>query len=147
MVWFWLGAVALFGIVEMMTAGMVSVWFIAGALAGLAAALADGSLGLQMLLFALVSAAALALSRPLAKKFLAKPAVPTNWDRVLGMEAEVTETVDNQRACGTVYVDGKTWTARSVDGDVIPAGSRVRVQRVEGVKLFVHLVQKMEAAT
>ena len=37
----------------------------------------------------------------------------------------------------TVYVDGKTWTARSADGSVIPAGERVSIESMEGVKLFV----------
>ena len=53
------------------------------------------------------------------------------------MEAEVTETVDNQRACGTVYVDGKTWTARSADGAVIPKGEVVEIAAMEGIKLIV----------
>jgi membrane protein implicated in regulation of membrane protease activity len=34
-------------------------------------------------------------------------------------------------------VDGKTWTARSEDGSVIPAGTQVLIERMEGVKLFV----------
>ena len=77
------------------------------------------------------------LSRPLVRRFAAKPPVPTNLDRVIGETAQVTETVDNERATGTVYVDGKTWTARSADGTVIPAGSQVEIERMEGVKLLV----------
>ena len=38
---------------------------------------------------------------------------------------------------GAVYVDGKTWTARSADGAVIPEGAMVEILRMEGVKLFV----------
>jgi membrane-bound serine protease (ClpP class) len=37
---------------------------------------------------------------------------------------------------GTVFVQGEIWTAESVDG-VIPAGSRVRVTQVEGLRLRV----------
>ena len=40
------------------------------------------------------------------------------------------------------YVDGKTWSARSADGPVIPAGERVRIESMEGVKLFVKQVEK-----
>ena len=43
---------------------------------------------------------------------------------------------------GAVYVDGKTWTARSADGSVLPAGSRVEIRRMEGVKLIVEAAQK-----
>ncbi|WP_297869923.1 NfeD family protein [uncultured Oscillibacter sp.] len=137
MVWLWLGGVALFGVVELLTEGLVSVWFVVGALAALAVSVAGGSVAVQMLTFAIVSAAALILTRPLVRRFMTRPPVPTNSDRVIGALAEVTETIDNRRASGAVYVDGKTWTARSAGGGVIPAGERVRVRRIEGVKLLV----------
>ena len=94
------------------------------------------------MLFLAVSAAALAATRPLVKKLSAGRAVPTNADRVLGRTARVTETIDNDSAAGAVYVDGKTWTARSADGTVLPAGSRVEVRRMEGVKLIVEAARK-----
>ena len=34
-------------------------------------------------------------------------------------------------------VDGKTWTARSEDGNIIPKGKMARIVRMEGVKLYV----------
>ena len=85
-----------------------------------------------------MSAAALAATRPLVKKLSAGRAVPTNADRVLGRTARVTETIDNDSASGAVYVDGKTWTARSADGAVIPAGEPVEITSMEGVKLIVN---------
>lgn len=138
MIWIWLGAIVLFGVVEAATAGLVSIWFVAGALAALIAALLGANIWVQMVVFVVVSAAALALTRPLVKKIAAGRAVPTNADRVLGREAKVTETIDNENSTGAVYVDGKTWTARSVDGDVIPVGEQVEVSSMEGVKLLVH---------
>lgn len=137
MVWLWLGGVALFGVVELLTEGLVSVWFVVGALAALAVSVAGASVAAQTLTFALVSAAALILTRPLVRRVLSRPPVPTNSDRVIGALAEVTETIDNRRPSGAVYADGKTWTARSAGGGVIPAGERVRVRRIEGVKLLV----------
>ena len=53
----------------------------------------------------------------------------------------MTETIDNENAAGAVYVDGKLWTARSSDGAVIPAESRVWVLGMEGVKLLVSQTQ------
>ena len=99
---------------------------------------------LFFLVFAVVSALALAATRPLVRRFMTRPHIPTNSDRVLGMVAKVTEAVDNERASGTVYVDGKTWTARSMDGSVIPAGTQVTVQKIEGVKLLVQYSEKVE---
>ena len=64
--------------------------------------------------------------------------MPTNADRVLGATGKVTETIDNENSSGAVYVDGKTWTARSADGAVIPAGEPVEITSMEGVKLIVN---------
>ncbi len=151
-IWLWLGAIVLFGVAEVLTEGMVSIWFVAGSLAALIACMSGWSLGgltpeaTQVLVFAVVSALALAVTRPLVRRFMSRPHIPTNSDRVLGMTAKVTEAVDNQRASGAVYVDGKTWTARSADGSVIPAGTQVKVQKIEGVKLLVQFSEKMEVA-
>lgn len=151
LIWLWLGAIVLFGVAELLTEGMVSIWFVAGSLAALFTCMSGWSLagvspeGTQVLVFAVVSAAALVLSRPFVRRFMeAQPSVATNLDRVLGMVAKVTEAVDNDRASGAVYVDGKTWTARSADGSVIPAGTQVKVQKIEGVKLLVQFSEKVE---
>ena len=149
-IWLWLGAIVLFGVAEMVTESMVSIWFVAGSLAALVTCMSGWSLGAlppeatQVLVFAVVSALALAVTRPLVRRFMTRPHIPTNSDRLLGMVAKVTEAVDNDRASGAVYVDGKTWTARSADGEPIPAGTQVKVQKIEGVKLLVQYSEKVE---
>lgn len=137
MVWIWLGAIVLFGVVEALTAGLVSIWFVAGAVAALVATLLGAGTGVQLVAFVVVSAAALVLTRPLVRKLTQKGMVRTNADRVLGCTAKVTEVIDNDDSTGAVYVDGKTWTARSTDGKVIPVGEQVHVAGMEGVKLLV----------
>ena len=147
MSWLWLGAVVLFGAVEAATAGLVSIWFAAGAVAGLIAAWLGAGVAAQVVLFAAVSAAALAVTRPLVRRYAAGKAVPTNLDRVLGDTGRVTETIDNARSAGAVYVDGKTWTARSDDGAVIPQGTTVKILRMEGVTLFVKKIEEKVEVT
>ena len=147
MTWVWLGAIVAFGILEALTAGLVSIWFVAGGLAGLLGAIAGLGTTAQVVLFILVSAAALILTRPLVKRYTKGRAIPTNADRVLGQSAKVTETIDNENSTGAVYVDGKTWTARSGDGQSIPEGALVTVERMEGVKLFVKMSEKTEVIT
>lgn len=152
-IWLWLGAIVLFGVAEVVTEGMISIWFVAGSLAGLVTCMSGWALGglspeaTQVLVFAVVSALALVITRPLVRRFMTRPRIPTNSDRVVGMTAKVTEPVDNDRASGAVYVDGKTWTARSADGAVIPAGTQVKVQKIEGVKLLVQYSEKVEVRT
>ena len=142
MSWLWLGAAVLFGVVEALTAGLVSIWFVAGAATALIGALLGAGTGVQVALFLAVSAAALAATRPLVRRFTKDGTVATNADRALGETAKVTEAIDNAASTGAVYVDGKTWTARSADGSVIPAGTVVEILRMEGVKLFVKKIEE-----
>ena len=137
MVWTWLGVMAVSAFVEAATLTLVSIWFAAGALAATFAAYFGASVPTQLLLFLGVSILTAAVVRPLAKKYADPHKVATNADRLLGMEAKVTEDIDNARSSGAVYVDGKTWTARSSGGERIPAGELVEIERMEGVKLIV----------
>ena len=131
----WIAAVIVFTVVEGVTEGLVSVWFAIGALAGLIASVMRYGAMTQLAAFVAVSAIALAATRPLVKRYASEGYTKTNADRVIGQIGRVTETVDSES--GAVYADGKTWTARSSDGTVLPMETQVRVDRIEGVKLYV----------
>lgn len=133
----WIAAIIIFGVAEAATAGLTSIWFVLGGVAGLIAAVCGGPVWLQVGLFFAVSIAALAFTRPLVVKLMKKDIKPTNADRVLNNVDRVTERIDNALPSGAVYIDGKTWTARSADGEVIEPDAAVRILRMEGVKLIV----------
>lgn len=133
----WIAAIIIFGVVEAVTAGLTSIWFVLGSMAGLVAAVCNGPIWLQVTLFFVVSIVALAATRPLVTKLMKKDIKPTNADRVLGGSARVTERIDNDVPTGAVYIDGKTWSARSSTGEIIEPDAMVRVIRMEGVKLYV----------
>ena len=97
----------------------------------------NAALWVQIVVFLAVSIAALAFTRPLVAKLMKKDIKPTNADRVLNNVGRVTERIDNALPSGAVYIDGKTWTARSADGEVIEPDAAVRILRMEGVKLIV----------
>lgn len=137
LLWIWLGVALTAIIVEICTTTLVSVWFAVGALAAMVASALGAPFAAQIAVFLALSILVLALARPLAKRFLAPRTVPTNADRVLGMTARVTETIENQYGQGAVYVDGKTWSARSAGGERIPRDQEVEVAAMEGVKLIV----------
>lgn len=133
----WIAAIVIFGVAEAATVGLVSIWFVIGSVAGLIAAVLGAAIWLQVVMFFIVSIAALLATRPLVRKLTKKGEVATNADRVLGGTARVTETIDNTIPSGEVYIDGKTWTARSQSGAVIAPETLVTVIRLEGVKLYV----------
>ena len=136
---FWLIAFFVFAVGEAVTVGLVSVWFAVGALAAMFATALGAGLWLQVTVFLGISALALALFKPLSSNILKPMVSATNADRVIGSAALVTETIDNTQAQGQVKVktDGQVWTARSAQNVVIPAGTDVRVLRIEGVKVMV----------
>ena len=137
----WLIAMAVFLIVEGIVPGLVSIWFALGALAALIAAMVGAPLWLQLVWFVLVSIAALALTRPLARKYVNGRVTPTNADRILGKECVVREAIDNLRGTGAVAVDGKVWTARMLnENETAREGETVIARRIDGVKLIVEKV-------
>lgn len=140
MEYIWLTLFVLFLAAEGATAALISVWFAGGALAGLIASLLNAPVWLQIALFCVVSGLLLLALRPLSKKWL-KPKVSTNVDAVIGTTGKVTVAIDNDSAVGQVKLDGMEWTARSTDGTLIEAGTLVRVDRVQGVKVYVTPVQ------
>ncbi|MBQ7542711.1 MAG: NfeD family protein [Clostridia bacterium] len=133
----WLGLMLVLSLLEAATTQLVTIWFALGALAALLASILHAPLWLQITLFAVVSTAALILTRPLAKKLTRTDKVPTNADRVLNQVGVVQDAIDNTKACGTVLVGGSVWSARSADGEPIAQGASVTVERIEGVKLIV----------
>ena len=133
----WFGLLILFGILEAVTVSVVSIWFMAGSLAAILAALCGASLPVQIVLFLAVSVALLACLRPLVRKYVSPKITATNADRVIGKTAGVTESIDNIAAQGAVKVGGVVWTARSSGGKPIAAGAQVQVDRFECVKLYV----------
>ena len=134
----WLIALAVLLILEAVTVGLVCLWFAAGALCALIVSFFVENVWVQLAVFLAVSAVALALTRPLSKRLLNRRRERTNADRVVGAAGLVTQDVDNVRATGRVSVMGNSWSARSVQPEgKIPAGTRVRVHAIEGVKLLV----------
>ena len=116
---------------------LVSIWFAAGSLVAMIVSFLHGPIWLQITLFLVVSCALVAMLWPFIKRFLRPQLKKTNVDAVIGSEGYVTVTVDNLAATGQVKLGAMEWTARSTTGTVIEKGSLVKVDRIEGVKVFV----------
>ena len=139
---FWLVLLVVFLIAEAACPiHLVSIWFALGALVALLCAALGAPVWLQITLFVVVSGVLLALLWPLAKKFLNSKVTATNVDSVVGSVGRVTADIDNVEARGQVKLGGMEWTARSTSGDPISVGTEVRVDRVEGVKVYVTPVE------
>ena len=133
----WLGLMILFLIAEGATVSLVSLWFAAGAVVAMFAALLGAGVWLQTGLFLVVSGALLLMLRPIVRRYLVPKITPTNVDSLVGSTGLVTEAIDNVTASGHVKLGAMEWTARSTTGENIPQGALIRVDRIEGVKVYV----------
>ena len=141
----WMGLLVLFLIVEAACPlHLVSLWFAAGCLAALGVYFLGAPLWLQVTVFLVVSCALLAALWPLSKKYLKPRLTATNVDSVIGSTGYVTAAVDNIHGQGQVKLGAMEWKARSTTGEAIPEETLVRVDRIEGVKVFVTPVKVPE---
>lgn len=135
----WAVAIVVFGVLEGITAQLVSIWFVLGSIAGLIAAICGAPIVLQVIIFVIVTIITLIATRPIVKKKLNTIIQPTNADRCIGQDGVVLEEINNLAPTGQVKADGKVWTARSSDKSIIPVNTIVTVERIDGVKLIVRV--------
>ena len=127
----WLAVFVLLIVIELATMGLTTIWFAGGAVAGFIASMLGANVVIQAVVVLLI------FTRPFAVRYINSNKTKTNIDGLIGQEALVLEEINNIRETGCARLEGKEWTARSVDDTVIPADTVVIVERIEGVKLIV----------
>src|SRR5688500_12701282 len=124
----------------MLTAGSFFLLpFGIGAGAACVAAFAGAGLGLQWLVFVVVSAILTALARPLAKRLKQVPDTSgVGARRWVGQIAVVLDDIPaGTDETGLVRVGREEWRAQTADGGSVPAGARVTVVDMTGTRLVV----------
>jgi membrane protein implicated in regulation of membrane protease activity len=135
-VWWLIAAVGL-GIPLVLTAmpefGMLS----AGAVAGAVTAALGGGVVLQVVVFAVVSVALIAVVRPIATRHSRqRPGLRTGIDALKGRQAVVLERVD--RRGGRIKLGGETWSARPLDKEqTFQPGQEVDVVEIDGATAVI----------
>ncbi len=126
-------------LIEAATLSLVCIWFAVGALAAcLAGTLFHAGTAVQIIVFLAVSIAALALTRPLLKKFMPSKYIPTNGELDIGKFAVVIERIDAVAGTGRIRLEGVDWGAKSDDGSVIEEGATVEITAKGSAYVTVH---------
>ena len=134
----WIGLFIILLIIEVFTVGLTTIWFAIGALAAAGVNTLGANLIIQVIVFLAVSIVLMIFTRPWAAKHLNKNRLRTNYESKIGEIIKITERVDNLRQTGRSIVDGKEWTVRSQDNNVILEKDELaKVISVSGVKLIV----------
>ena len=132
----WIAVMILAAVFEGITTQLVSVWFVIGALVAAIISFFVPNFAVQFALFVGVSLFMLIITKPFVKKL-------KQADRNIGKTAVVIQQINNTTGTGQVKLAGTTWTARTVNGEIVDEGQKVTVQEISGVKLIVSpLAQK-----
>jgi inner membrane protein len=136
--WIWLLLGLVFLLAELVTPGGFYIIFfgvgalIVGVLAGFEAA---GPPWFQYILFAAVSVVALWLFRERLLQ-LTRPAPSEEVDNLVGETAVSLEDIP-VNGIGKAEMRGTPWSARNIGDKPLARGQRSRVERIEGLTIFV----------
>lgn len=137
---YWLIALAVLLVIEIITLGLTTIWFAGGTLVAFFASLLGFSMAMQVILFFAVSLVLLFFTRPIAVKYINQRTVKTNYEGLIGQEAKVVERIDNDNSTGTASLNGMEWMARAADeNEVFEVGTQVKIVNIVGVKLIVEI--------
>ena len=143
--WGWIVVAVFFFLTEIFTAGFVLLCFGIGALGAALVAFLGAGLAWQIVVFIVVSAAAVVLARPFADR-ISRPGVqPIAGNRMVGKWGVILQTVDPLAGTGMVRVESERWRAESMDGGQLEVGEVVKIVGVEGVRLQVRATEEVES--
>ena len=135
----WLAVAAVAAVIEAVSFGLITMWFVIGALVAFAVGFFGGPLWLQLVLFFVVSLVTLILFRPIIMKYRARG--EAHEPTLVGTRAIVVETIDNAALKGRVETpDHMTWAALSSDQSILEEGAQVQVVDQKSVKLIVERI-------
>ena len=140
-IWVVLGVA--FMIAEIFTLGFVLFWFGIGAIVAALAGYLGAGIGLQFLIFAVVSIALTAMSRTILTRYLPHPTdrVLTAIDSLPGKVGTVIGASKGALNEGAVKVYGSTWTAYPIDDIALTEGEKVEVVEVKGSSIYVRRIR------
>ncbi len=130
----WLAVIIILAFIEFTTINLTTIWFVASAIVAMILSFFTDNYLIQFAVFVILGIILLVTTRPILVKTLHKKNEKTNADRVIGMEAVVTEKITKHKS-GEVKVDGKLWTALA--DEAIKEGEIVKVLDIDGVCLKV----------
>ena len=133
MVIVWAIVVAAAIILEVLTISFISSWFAGGGMIAMVMAAIGLDIHWQIIIFVVSSLALMASMRPILKKFLKTPTIPTNADANLGKEYKLTSDVVEGQS--TINISGVEWTVLCKDN--IKAGAKVVITEISGNKYKV----------
>ena len=142
MFYVWIIMLVLAVIIEIATTDLTSIWFAAGAFAALILNLfvEDELIWLQVMIFAVVSIAAIIICKPLIKKKISSAVVETNANALIGKTVVVVDPISMHNP-GSIKVEGIEWTAKAENESFEP-GDLVEIVSITGNTMLVKSIER-----
>ncbi len=140
----WLALAILLGVLELFSLSLILLMLAAGAVVGMALALVNLPLGVQVVGAVITSVGMLALVRPnMVRRLHSGPELRLGHQALVGRQALVVSEVSSQG--GQIRIGGELWTARPYDEtEVIEPGATVDVFEIQGATALVHKVPTLD---
>lgn len=134
----WLIAAGIFFLVEIATVGFLIFWLGIGALFAMITSFIFDSIFIQTAVFVFTSVILILLTKPLVDKYMKNTkTIVTNSASLINKFGIVTVDINPLEGVGQIKVEGEIWSAKSENNELILKGTKVKVLKIDGVKLIV----------
>lgn len=132
-IWIIISVLAIF--LDIFTSAGLFVWFAIGAFAAMIALTCNAVIGIQILVFSILSILGLIIGYPIVKRIIKKSIVVTKTmeQEYIGREYIAEEKITSK---ANIKVDGIYWTAKN-KGGTIDKGEKYKIVGIDKTKLVI----------
>lgn len=140
----WIIVAVILFIVEIFTPAFLAACLAIGCVFAGLASLMEAGIEVQLLAFSVGTLISFFGVRPFILKYGHKKSgdLKTNVDALVGKIGRVTVTIDNAQDQGRIAIEGDDWKAVSENNEIINAGERVQIVKVDSTIVTVKLINK-----
>ena len=139
--WIWAALVIIFGLIEVFTLGLTTIWFAISALILVILSFFDIPNPVQIVIFFAISAILLFFTRPLIIKKIKTGKAKTNVESLQGKHVLISKKI-SEFETGETKINGIVWRARAEGNEQIDKGTKCEIIKVEGVQLIVRPLEE-----
>lgn len=142
----WLIATAVLVVVELITGMVASFCLAIGCLASMIVSWFTSEIEMQLLALSIGAILSFIFLAPVIRKWQNNKgeknpkAQNSNMDALIGRVVYVTQPIPEKGGLGRIRIDGDSWQARSIDGQEIETGKRVKVVSYDSIIIEVEEV-------
>lgn len=133
---FWAISTVIFGVLEVVIPGLVTIWLALSALIVTILTLFMTNVMVEFLIFSILSLVFLFFTRPILTNYIERKKINFNSQQI-GSEVTIEEIVDieNEKKVYNVKFKGTTWTG--ISEEIYSVGENVKIKKFEGNKIIL----------